>query len=117
MIICINRSHFEQFLGYGLWTLLTIGLFFLFSIPLTESFNSHIEQIQSRGDMVNAIVYVSSLDGDVNTFIDIEVVYLGWVLWSLPFIINLLVIGLWFYGKQNKFRIEFCEKTGVKKNV
>ena len=123
--ICINEKRFAQCIGYGLWSFVSIGLLFVIfaSAQEIQTINEIENETLFRSD--NTVCYINFFVGEKCTTIftwlydGINPVDRHW--WSMVLsIINVIVIGIWIYYKQQKVKFSFCKGSqshdGVKES-
>jgi len=113
--LCVSQRLFGKCLGYGLWSLATIGvLFALFASSYEVStINEHVKDQPYGLDL--EFCYTNVSDG----FKERCYSWGGWVTSNGPserymisillIIIDMIGIGSWVYYKQQKFKFAWCE--------
>lgn len=111
-IICINQKRLGQGIGYGLWSLLTFGLVLMMFVTTIES--QSLEPVQ-RNDWGTYYEYcyksLFSNEQECTRF------YNELIQWQKPLLfqifngINVLVMGVWIYNKQQKVKFSWCKNT------
>lgn len=132
--ICVNRNYFEKGIGYGLWGFLTITMLFftfgfMYEVSTQEMREQDIHECKhyAYDDDWNKVELDEPdcwdwVDKDYcrEMFLrDITVCKddYQWekydvspqLFYFIINIINFVVIGLWIYNKQQKFKLSWCE--------
>lgn len=115
-ILCVKRSTFNKVLGYGSWSIITIGIIVLLVSSGLE--NSSLHHIDAEGVLDGRTCYMNFFDSTEHCWSDRFVLYSGGVTgpserFSFSIvcsIIDVFVIGSWIYVKQQRFKFGWCEK-------
>ena len=105
-IYCIKKSTFNKIIGYGCWAVITAGLLMFLFAGIIEYSGSELRHTDSPlGDYRCA-----------KSILTDYVMCDQWLYGAIFFDIttnatNFLVIGLWTYFKQNRFKFAFCENV------
>lgn len=108
--ICVKQSHFNKVLGYGSWGIITVTLISLLVIHLVELDSGHSLDRTFDGKSVyrNYYCYETILTHD--DYCMPEKYFITFYGFSIMNAINFIVIGLWIYYKQDKFRFTWCKE-------
>lgn len=102
--ICVRKDRFSQILGYGAWSLITIGIIFIL-ITSSMEFGSNYYKIEE--DKINKWCYISVLDNSMICRYN-NTVENRFYTSVLALIIDTGVLGIWIYFKQNKLKFKWC---------
>jgi len=108
--ICINEKRFEQILGYGSWSLLTLGIISVLVASYFELPTRHEE----THDIVMYLCYQSVLENkDVcNNYYDDRTSnrFYGSI---IALIIDICLISYWINYKKHLLSFKLCERTSI----
>ena len=116
--VCVNKKRFEQGVGYGLWSLLTVGMITVLVISSME-INT---VIYNEGDFPfgGKVCYLNYFDGrkcTSETYWEYSVnPTFRHFTSQFALIINTIFIGLWIYHKQEYFKLGWCVDKPIAKN-
>jgi len=115
--ICINRKRFEQVLGYGSWSVITLTLLIFLSASVIEVSNQYLlpPSASTYGVFIwcyDSVLFNERFCGDV--FDDDGQQYYSMYDFIIMNLINASVIGGYIYNKQQKFKFAWCENTTSK---
>jgi hypothetical protein len=108
--ICINRDIFNFIIIFSILALVTFGLVFILVGTLIEF---QTNEYREYDDKLNRWCYTSIINHEeeckVNNTVENR------FLFSVLFLtIETIIIGLWFYTRQNSFKFKFCSSEQMK---
>ena len=114
--ICVSQSKFKKAIGYGSWGMITFTLIIFLVAINAESSSYHISSVNVKMEPFDDECFKQFMSDKEECFSG----YWG-IKGSLSFrfisslvmnLINFVVIGLWIYYKQQKFKFSWCLKNG-----
>ena len=124
---CVSQKRFTQCVGYGLWSLLTVGLSILLFLSINDFRPTEENNFSDSEEWGCEVVPIflnevkicynrnSSLPPmiahyDYDVIVDNAVWgYKVFSLTAIALFIDVIVIGVWIYSKQTKFKFMWCE--------
>lgn len=121
--VCVNKSKFEKSIGYGSWAIITITILAFQTISIIEMNNVYSEREPTCYGIVDDVDCTPYLTGrscydsilydepKCSRYYSMEGITQERVGFFLMLnIINFVVMGIFIYYKQQKFKFEWCEK-------
>ncbi len=108
--ICINRDTFNFIIIFSLWTLVTFGLVFTLVATL---FEFQTNEYREYDDKLNRWCYISIINHEEKCKIadTVQNRFHGAILFLT---IEGIIVGLYFYTKQNSFKFKFCSSDEMR---
>lgn len=119
--LCITHSAFNKIIGYGSWVIITS--FLVLSVIFTYLENESIYQVVKDYDGFYGWYhcynqFFSQSESCVNIARGIDSLFQARFYLSVILnVINLVVIGLWVYAKQQTFKFKFCEQKNEDREI
>ena len=113
--VCVNKSKFEKTIGYSSWAIITIIILTFQIASIIEMNNVYSEsKIRDTGEIyyTERKCYDSVIfdEPKCSKYISVELRTQERVGFFLVFTItNFIVMVVFIYGKQKKFKFEWCE--------
>jgi len=106
--ICVKQDIFNQTIGYGGWTLITIGLIFILIASYMEFGSNQFKEGREKWE-IGIWCYDSILDGERECRENNTVENRFRI--SLTFLVSdILVIIAWINYKKKIFKFKWCDK-------
>lgn len=109
-IYCLNKDKFMRCLGYGGWGTITFVLISLLVVNLIELEGGSFVDRSFGGEFIyrTDFCYETILTHEGYCFP--AKYYVFTIAFSLMNAANFIVIGIWIYDKQQRFKFGWCEK-------